>query len=166
MNPRFKQKINEIRAKKAQDESQRETEQEMERRENGKKSLQVQEELKKKKVERDIKQLDTDKKEEALARQKIREKIELDKLERKNARKRDQHNLKSSLPQKDSLSISKATTDIAFRLADGSVIRSEFQSTDSLQSCKQFIRNVRTKKRQFKLNILYLRPVVIKSSLS
>jgi len=153
-------KLEEIKRKKAEEENQKEKENEINRRKNGRESSETVKRLQETKVKRELEEKQKEKKDELAAKKKIKEQIEADKRERKKLfeAKEPKETVLQNPPTGMSLykTPSDAPSKIAFRLLDGSTVSSQFKSTDTLATAKSFIEMNYNYKR-FSMNCPYPR---------
>jgi len=171
---KLNQRIADIRAKKAQDEAEREREREIMRRKGGKEAIEAKKKWEENQAKREDEKIKKEKEDERKAKERIKQKIEQDKLERaaKN-KKKDPLAAPAVAPTPTPVPTTqqppaqqKTYTEalVQMRLTDGSTIKASFLPTDTLKQVFAHVEANRTDgKGSFSLMTTFPRKVYTKN---
>eukprot|EP01132_Coremiostelium_polycephalum_P001162 gene1162-1472_t len=173
---KLEERIQELRKKKAEDEDKREIERELSRRSNGKSSQEALEKWKLDQNKREADKIKREKEQEAIAKKRIKEKIEQDRLERiakKNAAT-NPNAAPATTPAPAAVTpvaavkapVNYTESTIQIRLLSGESVRGTFPITATLEDVRQYVANNSNSPSNFTLSSTFPRKIYTKQELS
>eukprot|EP01113_Clastostelium_recurvatum_P015543 TRINITY_DN1868_c0_g1_i6.p1 TRINITY_DN1868_c0_g1~~TRINITY_DN1868_c0_g1_i6.p1 ORF type:complete len:639 (-),score=217.07 TRINITY_DN1868_c0_g1_i6:232-2127(-) len=147
---KLQEKIVELRKKKAEDEEKRDREREIARRKGGQDAIEARKLWEEEQMKKAADKARREKEEEKMAKERIRKKVEQDKLERASKKAASSTTAPVAAPTPAAAPVAAAPAkeyteaQVQIRLTDGSVLRATFKPTDTMKVVQQWVAANRT----------------------